>query len=141
MDRKEFLSLLGMGGASLVVSACLGGCSKSDSSSAPSGIDLNLDLTSTAYSKLKVMGQYVQLSDGIVVAYGVDGKYYAAQLTCPHESGRIRYDSNVSRFRCEKHDTQTFSTSGSSFGPETSSSLKTYVCTLINNGNTLNVKG
>jgi cytochrome b6-f complex iron-sulfur subunit len=140
MDRKEFLSLLGMGGASLVVSACLGGCSKNESTTAPTNIDLNLELTSSAYSKLKTKGQYVQL-EGVVVAYGLDGNYYAAQLTCPHESGRIKYDSSVNKFRCEKHDAQTFSQTGSSFGPETSSSLKTYVCTLTNNGNTLNVKG
>lgn len=140
MDRKEFLSLLGMGGASLVVSACLGGCSKSDSSSAPSGIDLNLDLTSTAYSKLKVMGQYVQLSDGIVVAYGVDGKYYAAQLTCPHgEGGRIEYNQGLQKFRCDNHTDQNFTTAGVSNNARTNTSLKMYTCTL--SGNTLNVKG
>lgn len=139
MDRKEFLSLLGMGGASLVVSACLGGCSKNESATAPSNLNLNLDLNSTTYSGLKTKGNYVQLADGVVVAYGLDGNYYAVQLTCPHESGRIKYDSSVGKFRCEKHTTQTFSQSGSSFGPETSSSLKTYTCTLT--GTMLNVKG
>jgi nitrite reductase/ring-hydroxylating ferredoxin subunit len=139
MDRKEFLSLLGMGGASLVVSACLGGCSKNESASAPSNLNLNLDLNSTTYSGLKTKGNFVQLSEGVVVAYGLDGNYYAAQLTCPHESGRINYDSSLGRFRCEKHTEQNFTTSGVSNNARTSSSLKTYTCTLT--GSTLNVKG
>lgn len=139
MDRKEFLSLLGMGGASLVVSACLGGCSKTENTAAPSGIDVNLDLNSADYSSLKTRGNYVSLTQGVVVAYGLDGNYYAAQLTCPHESGRINYDSSLGRFRCEKHTEQNFTTSGVSNNARTSSSLKTYTCTLT--GTTLNVKG
>lgn len=141
MDRKEFLSLLGMGGASLVVSACLGGCSKNESATAPTNLDLNLDLTSSAYSKLKTKGQYVQL-EGVVVAYGLDGIYYAAQLSCPHnEGGRMQYNEGLQKFRCDNHTDQNFTTSGASNNARTSTSLKTYVCTLINNGNTLNVKG
>ncbi len=140
MDRKEFLSLLGMGGASLVVSACLGGCSKNESTTAPTNLNLNLDLNSTTYSGLKTKGNYVQLSDGVVVAYGLDGNYYAAQLTCPHgEGGRMQYNQALQKFRCDNHTDQNFTTSGVSNNARTSSSLKTYTCTLT--GTTLNVKG
>ena len=140
MDRKEFLSLLGMGGASLFVSACLGGCSKSENTTAPSGIDVNLDLTSADYSALKTKGNYVTLTQGVVVAYGLDGNYYAVQLSCPHgEGGRIQYNQGLQKFRCDNHTDQNFTTAGVSNNARTGSSLKTYACTL--NGNSLNVKG
>jgi nitrite reductase/ring-hydroxylating ferredoxin subunit len=140
MTRKEFLSLLGVGGASLVVSACIGGCSKTETTPAPSGIDLNLDLNAATYSSLKTKGNFVNLPEGIVVAYGLDGNYYAVQLSCPHgEGGRIQYNQSLQKFRCDNHTEQNFTTSGDSNNARTSSNLKTYVCTL--NGNTLNVKG
>ena len=140
MDRKEFLSLLGMGGASLVVSACLGGCSKNETTTAPTNLDLNLDLNSSTYSVLKTKGNYVQLTEGVVVAYGLDGNYYAAQLSCPHgEGGRMQYNQAIQKFRCDNHTDQNFTTSGVSNNARTSTSLKTYTCTL--SGTTLNVKG
>jgi nitrite reductase/ring-hydroxylating ferredoxin subunit len=139
MTRKEFLSLLGVGGASLVVSACIGGCSKAENTTAPSGIDLNLDLNTT-YSSLKTKGNFETLKEGIVVAYGLDGKYYAVQLTCPHgEGGRIQYNQSLQKFRCDNHTEQNFTTEGVSNNARTSSNLKTYTCTL--NGSILNVKG
>lgn len=140
MDRKEFLSLLGMGGASLVVSACLGGCSKNETTTAPTNLDLNLDLNNATYSVLKTKGNYVQLTEGVVVAYGLDGNYYAAQLSCPHgEGGRMQYNQGLQKFRCDNHTDQYFTTAGVSNNARTSTSLKTYTCTLT--GTMLNVKG
>ena len=140
MDRKEFLSLLGIGGASLVVSACLGGCSKSENTTGPSGIDVNLDLNSPSYSVLKTKGNYITLPQGVVVAYGLDGNYYAVQVSCPHgEGGRIQYNQGLQKFRCDNHTDQNFTTAGVSNNARTGSSLKTYTCTLT--GTTLNVKG
>lgn len=139
MTRKEFLSLLGIGGASLVVSACIGGCSKTENTTPPTSIDLNLDLNTT-YSSLKTKGNFETLKEGIVVAYGLDGKYYAVQVSCPHgEGGRIQYNQNLQKFRCDNHTEQNFTTEGVSNNARTSSNLKTYTCTL--NGNILNVKG
>ncbi|NBT16457.1 MAG: hypothetical protein EBS95_08960 [Chitinophagia bacterium] len=51
MDRKEFLSQIGIGGAGLFAAACLQACSKS--SAAPSNVDLQLDLSTPAYASLK----------------------------------------------------------------------------------------
>ena len=52
MDRKEFLSQLGIGAAGLVLFGCMGGCEKDTVPAAPSNVNLTLDLTSTTYSKL-----------------------------------------------------------------------------------------
>ena len=42
MDRKEFLSQLGLTSTALFAATCLGACSKS---SAPTNVDITIDLT------------------------------------------------------------------------------------------------
>lgn len=138
MDRKEFLSILGMGATGLLIPACLGSCSK-DSGSTGTTLtsDVVLDLNSSTYSSLKTKGSAVTLSQGIIVAYGTDGKYYAVQAVCPHESGSIGFNSSSNKFSCNKH-VNTFSTSGTSDGQTTNSSLKSYTTSL--SGTTLTIK-
>ena len=48
MDRKEFLSQLGIGAAGVLFMGCLGGCKK-DVPAAPSNVNLSLDLTTSTY--------------------------------------------------------------------------------------------
>jgi len=136
MDRKEFLALLGMGAAGVIIPTCMGGCSKDSGASGPT-VDFSVDLSNTTYSALKTKGGSYIHSSGVIIGYGTDGKYYAVQATCPHESGQISF--NGSSFPCSKHSDNIFSLSGVSNGRQTSSSLKTYTCTL--SGTTLSVKG
>lgn len=139
MNRKDFLSLLGISAAGLVIPTCLGACQadKSTPANAPTA-DLSLDLNSSKYASLKTQGNFVQHDSGIVVAYGTDGKYYAVQAVCPHEGGVIKYDKTNNNFPCTKHPENIFSNSGVSNGRQTKSNLKAYTCTL--NGTTLTIK-
>ena len=57
MERKEFLSLIGMSASTLVL-GCLAGCSKSSNgtsggSTGPTGVDFTLDLSLAANAQLK----------------------------------------------------------------------------------------
>jgi cytochrome b6-f complex iron-sulfur subunit len=140
MDRKKFLNMLGIAFTGSIVTTCLGGCTKEGTETTSEDIDLNLDLTSSSYSKLQTKGNYVQISSSnIVVAYSTDGNYYAADLTCPHEDGIMVFDGSGSRFQCTKHPKQFFSKTGLSNGAETRENLKMFSCTL--NGSILNIKG
>lgn len=120
---------------------CMGGCGKDvDGGTPASNVNIDLDLTSSAYSKLTTKGNFVQTDgSGIIVTFSNDGNYYAANLSCHHEDGRIEFTPSTNQFHCLKHSKQFFSNKGVTNGAETGDDLKTYVCTL--SGNKLNVKG
>jgi cytochrome b6-f complex iron-sulfur subunit len=139
MDRAEFLKLIGVVSSGAVIASCMGGCSKDSSTEIINDVNLSLDLATPTYSALLTQGSFVQLqSSGIVVAFATDGKYYAANLVCPHEKGEIEYNEGKNQFQCLKHPTQFFTNSGVSNQSETKKNLTTYTCTLV--GKILTVK-
>lgn len=105
MDRKEFLAAIGMGAASVAVLSCIG-CGKSDSGSpsitAPTNVDFNLDLTTSANSNLKTNGGYISIN-GIVVARTLAGAYIAVSQYCTHQSYPVTYIGNNFQFYCPAH--------------------------------------
>lgn len=133
MDRKEFLSLLGFGSASVALASCLGGCSKNVSSgtTAPSTIDFTLDLSQSANAALLGNGGYVYNS-GVIVARTMAGAYIAVQQVCTHESVAITYQGSNQRFYCDGHGA-TFSESGAVTGGPAPRALKTYNTSLTAN--------
>lgn len=122
MDRKEFLRLIAMAGITVAM-PCAIGCSKTEGGTAPANVDITLDLTNSTYSSLLNSGGYYQHPDGVLIFNSL-GSYYAVQLVCPHESGRLYL--NGSKINCDKHSTQSFTTSGISEGRETNINLTTY---------------
>ncbi len=127
MDRKEFLTAIGMGAASVAVFNCIG-CSKSDSGSpstpAPTNVDFNLDLTLSENADLKTNGKYIY-KNGIIIARTTSGTYIAVSQTCTHETNNVEYIPKTNQFYCPKHGA-TFSASGVSSGIETSKPLAQY---------------
>lgn len=127
MDRKEFLTAIGMGAASVAVFNCIG-CSKSDSGSpstpAPTNVDFNLILTDSANSALANNGGYIY-KNGIIIARTTSGTYIAVSQTCTHETYNVVYKPNTNQFYCPNHGA-TFSASGVSSGIETSKPLAQY---------------
>jgi cytochrome b6-f complex iron-sulfur subunit len=112
MDRKEFLSLLGISSAALALTYCFGGCQPAPTApAAPSKVDFTLDLTNPAYSSLKSNGGYVY-NGGIIVAHTVNGGYVAVSEYCTHAGGTVVYDSSINDFYCPVHGS-LYSTSGS----------------------------
>ena len=83
MDRKEFLSKLGLGAAFVLTATCLGSCA--GEVLAPMGnVDFTLDLTDPSNSKLANNGGYI-IKDRVVVAKDMSGNYVAATQRCSHD--------------------------------------------------------
>jgi cytochrome b6-f complex iron-sulfur subunit len=113
MDRKEFLSLLGISSAALALTYCFGGCQPQNNGipTAPSNVNFTLDLTNPAYSALKSNGGYIYNS-GVIVARTVNGDYIAVSQYCTHAGGTVIYDSRANDIYCPVHGS-VFSTGGS----------------------------
>ena len=133
MNRKEFLSLIGMGSAGVVMASCLG-CTKSGgsgSTTAPSNIDITLDLTQPSNAALLSNGGYIYTS-GLIVARTTAGAYIAVQQFCTHETVSVIYQASSHRFYCDGHGA-TFSESGTVTGGPAPRALKTYNTSLTAN--------
>jgi len=122
MDRKEFLKLISMAGITVAL-PCAIGCSKTDGGTAPTNIDITLDLTNNTYSSLLNSGGYYQHPDGVLI-FNSQGTYYAVQLVCPHQSGRLYLNGN--KIGCQTHSAQSFTINGIAQGTETYTNLTTY---------------
>lgn len=136
MDRKEFLSQVGIGAAALLVPACLGGLSGCSSTptvpAAPTNVDFTLDVSTGA---LATKGGYLA-TKGLVVAYTNAGTYIAVSAACTHEGTTVQFVGSSNNFRCATHGS-TFNTAGQvTLGPA-SRALATYNTTL--NGTSLRV--
>jgi cytochrome b6-f complex iron-sulfur subunit len=129
MDRKEFLSLLGISSAALALTYCFGGCQPAPTAPAPpSNVDFTLDLTNAANSALKSSGGYVY-NGGVIVARTVNGSYVAVSQYCTHAGGTVVYDSSINDFYCPVHGS-IYSTTGSVLQGPAASPLVKYNTTL-----------
>ena len=133
MDRKDFLSQVGVGAAAFLAPICLGGiagCGKlsNDSTpSAPSNVDFTLDVSSGA---LASNGGFL-VSQGILVARTNAGAFLAVSAACTHEGTSVTYNAANNNFVCPNHGAK-FSSSGMvTLGPATTN-LKSYNTSLTN---------
>ena len=138
MDRKEFLAQLGLGTAGLVLFGCLGGCDKKDVPTAPSNVNLSIDLTNSTNAALLTPGGYVYTNNGIIVALSKTGTYIAVSQYCTHQGVTVNYKKNTNEFYCPAHGS-IFSASGSVVNGPAGSPLKQY--TVTQSGNTLTITG
>jgi cytochrome b6-f complex iron-sulfur subunit len=124
MDRKEFLTLLGISSAAFALTQCLSGCQPMNNiPTAPTNVDFTLDLSNAANSALNSNGGYLY-KDGIIVARTVSGTFIAVSQYCTHAAGTVIYDSRINDIYCPVHGS-VFSTSGSVIqGPAGSSLVK-----------------
>jgi cytochrome b6-f complex iron-sulfur subunit len=137
LDRKEFLSLVGISAAAFGMSQCLQGCSKSNTGqpTAPS-VDFTLDLTNATNNALKNNGGYIY-KNGVIVAKTMTGTYIAVSQACTHQGVSVVYEG-TSGFYCTAHGS-SFSASGTVTGGPAGSNLKSYTTTL--SGSNLRVTG
>ena len=133
MDRKNFLSQVGVGAAAFLAPICLGGiagCGKSSNDStpsAPSNVDFTLDVSSGA---LASNGGFL-VSQGILVARTNAGAFLAVSAACTHEGTSVTYNAANNNFVCPNHGAK-FSSSGMvTLGPATTN-LKSYNTSLTN---------
>ena len=139
MERKEFLSLMGLGAGAFILSRCLGGCKAGNNiPTAPSNVNMVLDLSTPAYSALNTNGNYIYTSNGIIVARTNKGTYLAVFQYCSHAGSTVVYEATSNDFYCPSHGS-SFSSTGSVTGGPAPSSLKAYSTSL--NGTLLTISG
>ena len=120
MDRKEFLSVLGLSAAAIACTCCFGGCEADSSVAAPpTNVDFTLDLSDPANSPLNTNGGYVYRS-GIIVARTGGGTFVALSSGCTHQGTTVFYDSTNNRFHCPNHGSNFATDGGVLNGPATS---------------------
>jgi cytochrome b6-f complex iron-sulfur subunit len=136
MDRKDFLSQVGVGAAAFLAPICLGGiagCGKSSSGSnssvpsPPSSVDFTLDVSSGA---LASNGGFL-VSQGILVARTNAGAFLAVSAACTHEGTTVNYNAANNNFVCPNHGARFSSTGMVTLGPATTN-LKSYNTSLTN---------
>lgn len=127
MNRKEFLTLLGMGALGAAAIASLPGCSKSDDSTTPSTgtnnkTDFTIDLSDSGSAALVAAGGYIY-RNGIIIAHLGNGSYVAVSDVCTHQGATVSFDGS-STFTCPRHGS-AFNADGSvKNGPATSALVK-----------------
>jgi cytochrome b6-f complex iron-sulfur subunit len=138
MNRKEFLSTIGLSSGTLILAACLGSCKKDagGTGSAPV-VDFTLDLSQPANAALNKPGGYLY-SNGVIVAKTTAGNIIAVSQSCTHQGSSVQYQSSSNQFYCPNHGA-TFNTGGGVTGGPANSALKQYTVTAT--GNMVRVNG
>ena len=142
IERKEFLSLVGLSSASALAAVCMGSCSKSTENTTtpgqptqpttPTNVNITLDLTQAANASLATPGGFIY-TGAIIVAKTISGSYIAVSKVCTHQGSTIEYQGTNQRFYCPNHGA-TFSDTGAFIaGPDCLASLKQYKTTLSGN--------
>jgi cytochrome b6-f complex iron-sulfur subunit len=123
MDRKEFLSAIGLTAASAVVFSCVG-CSKSENegpsnaTNPPAGVDFTIDLTAAPNAALNNNGGFIY-TNRIIVAKSMSGAFLAVAQACTHEGTSVTYNSNSRLFVCPNHGAQFAENGAVNLGPAT----------------------
>lgn len=133
MERKAFLSMMGLG-AGAILTVCMGGCSKattSYTSNAPTNVNINLDLTLPANAPLNSNGGYIY-TNGIIVAKTSSGNFIAVSQECTHQGVSVQFVANTQQFYCPSHGAGFTTTGAVANGPATAP-LKQYNTALTNN--------
>ena len=105
INRKQFLSKLGLGTGAIMATYCLGGLiSCNDDDDYISGeVDFTLDLDESAYDALNTVGGYVRINK-VVIAAVSEGTFVAVTQICSHEGKeKVTYRSSNNDFYCTEH--------------------------------------
>ncbi|MEA5458490.1 Rieske (2Fe-2S) protein [Arcicella sp. LKC2W] len=166
MERKEFLSLVGISVGAVILQNCMSGCSKSSdptpvtitpttptipstgggtTSTGLTGnneigkgtIDFSLDLTSTTFKVLQTNGTAL-VSGDVIIARTKAGDFLAVAKACTHQGTTVDFIADDSTFKCNNHGS-VFDSSGSVTVGPASSALKKYATTFDKEKNSLKV--
>ena len=139
MERKEFISILGVGAGSIIISSCLGACGKSDSPSPSPGptpgpggkVDFTLNVSTN--SDINSKGWTIQ--NGIIIAKN-GSAYIALAGVCTHQQNSMTYSPANNTFPCSQQDAahgSVFNADGVKIAGPATANLKKYNTTLTGN--------
>lgn len=163
MKRGEFLRSLSLGTSTLMAFYCMGtmtSCSTGamdplttttpvdqgtgnttgftgNATTSGGAINFTLDLTNTAFSKLKTAGSSLIVGD-LIVALSTTNSYVALSKACTHAGTTVQYRSAENDIFCANHGSEFSLTGAVEEGPAVAS-LKAYKAVLSTDGNTLTV--
>mgnify|MGYP000084270770 CR=1 FL=1 len=127
IKRRKFIlgcSVLSITPFGLSVSGCSKNTTEHETPEAiPDGKEISLSVQDKA--TLDSVGYLQQESDERILLF-YDNQYYAFSQTCPHgEGGKIQASSTDgnNKFRCSKHNNQTFDKEGASNRSETGTNV------------------
>lgn len=131
MERKEFVSLLGLGAGALVVHTCLGGCGKGGATPTPApGPNGKVDFTiPTIATNSGIVGMGYTIQNNIIIAKN-GNTYLAVSAICTHQGTQITYNSGTNKFPCPAHGS-IFNADGSVNTGPAQVALKSYSTQLI----------
>ena len=143
MERKEFLTALGLSAGSFVIASCLGACGKDDTGGpgpAPTPKQGNkIDFTLNVSTNSDIISKGWTIMNGIIIAKS-GSIYLALSGVCTHEGNSITYDPAANKFPCSFQDPlhgSVFDANGVKLQGPATSNLKKYSTTLT--GNSLRV--
>lgn len=142
MERRDFISKLGVGAAVALTFGCLHGYSmesntEENTSFNGKSVDFSLDLSDASNASLRSNGGFVIIND-IVVAKTKGGDFVAATVICSHKSNKkIRYIAKENEWQCSVHGAR-FDLDGQGLNKKASRGLQIYNTELIDE-NTLRV--
>ena len=143
MERKEFISFLGFGAGSLIISSCLGACGKSDSGSpapAPTpGTNGKVDFTVDVSGNSDILSKGWTIQNQIIIAKN-GSAYIALSSVCTHQQNPLTYSASNNTFPCSLQDAahgSVFNANGAKIKGPATSDLKKYNTSL--NGSILRV--
>jgi cytochrome b6-f complex iron-sulfur subunit len=145
MERKEFISILGLGAGSIIVSSCLGACGKSDGPS-PSpgpgptpGPGGKVDFTVDVSTNTDIVSKGWTIQNQVIIAKS-GATYIALSGVCTHQQNVLTYNPGNNTFPCSQTDAahgSVFNASGEKIAGPATANLKKYNTTLT--GNSLRV--
>ena len=134
MNRKEFMSKLGVGAAFVLTTPCIIGCSKDEDSTETTEVDFMVDLNE--YEVLRSPGSFI-ITNNVVVANNIDGEYIAATITCSHENlNQIQYNRFMDGWECTAHGAR-YTQEGEGLNANGAGGLTTY--NVMKEGDTLRI--
>jgi len=144
LDRKEFLSLIGVSTGAFALGRCLQGCKAAAQPypNPPSNVNITLDLSNAAYKSLNTAGGYIY-TDGIIVAKTTSPNVWiAVSQYCTHLGTSVVFQTTNNDFYCSEKGSVFAYSGGVVTGPATVP-LKQYSVTYSQtiNGTILNITG
>ena len=140
MERKEFLTALGLSAGSVVIASCLGACGKGGTGTPSPGPGPGpgptpgnkIDFTFEATTNSDINSKGWTIMNGVIIAKS-GSSYLAVSGACTHQGNPITYNATTNSFPCSFTDAahgSVFDANGVKLQGPALSNLKKFSTTL-----------